>query len=227
MADRQLRLLRQPPLLEIEEQFLPVLLALTEAVHDGDQFLPAFGRGPHEDEQALLLIALVFQPHVDVNTVGPDVDELLAQEVTAVPFLVFLAPLLLETDDDFGTEALGVLAEQCLQGFGVIACRDTLQIEPRDQLLDAPALPQIGRQDRRREDHSLIDAPRLVLHPRLLDLERPRARHDGPGREVTVSNNLLPATLIRSASVFREEGVYFALQGSVEYLPGSLTDIGV
>ena len=111
MADRQLRLLRQPPLLEIEEQFLPVLLALTEAVHDGDQFLPAFGRGPHEDEQALLLIALVFQPHLDADTVGPDVDGLLAGEVATAPIPVLLAPLLLEANDDVGAQSPGIRAE--------------------------------------------------------------------------------------------------------------------
>jgi len=60
IADGQLRLLREPPLVEIEEQFLPVMFSLTDAVHDGDQFLPAFGRGSHQAEQALLLIARVF-----------------------------------------------------------------------------------------------------------------------------------------------------------------------
>ena len=45
-------------------------------------------------------------------------------------------------DDDVGTEPPGVLTEQCLQGFRVIACRDSLQVEPGDQLLDGPAFPQ-------------------------------------------------------------------------------------
>ena len=111
IADGQHRLLRKPPLLEIEEQFLPAQLALTDAVHDGDQFLPAFGRGPYEDEQALLLIALVFQPHFDVDAVGPDVDGLLAGEVATAPIPVLLAPLLLEANDDVGAESPGIRAE--------------------------------------------------------------------------------------------------------------------
>jgi hypothetical protein len=44
VTDGQLRRLREPPLLEVEEQLLPALLALTEAVDDGDQFLAASGR---------------------------------------------------------------------------------------------------------------------------------------------------------------------------------------
>ena len=81
IPDVELRRLREPPLLEIQEQLLPSLLALTDAVDDGHQFLPAFGCGSHEDEQALLLVSLVFQPHVDVDAVGPDVDVLLAREI--------------------------------------------------------------------------------------------------------------------------------------------------
>ena len=84
---------------------------------------------------------------------------------------------------------------------------DVLQVEPGDQLVDGPAFPQIGRQDRRREDHALIDPPRRVPHSRLLDLERPSARHDDLPRQVAVSNNLLPATRICSVSVVGEEGV--------------------
>jgi hypothetical protein len=39
----------------------------TAAVDDGDQFLTALGPGSNENEQALLLVALVFQP----NPFGP------------------------------------------------------------------------------------------------------------------------------------------------------------
>ena len=39
----------------------------TDAVDDGDQFLTALGPGSNENEQALLLVALVFQP----NPFGP------------------------------------------------------------------------------------------------------------------------------------------------------------
>ena len=39
----------------------------TDAVDDGDQFLTALGPGSNENEQALLQVALVFQP----NPFGP------------------------------------------------------------------------------------------------------------------------------------------------------------
>ena len=106
--------LRGPPLLEIKEQLLPALLALTDAVDNGDQAFTAVGRCSHQDEEALLRVGRVFQPHIRMNAVGPDGDMLLAREVTAAPLLVLLARLLLEADLDVGTEPLGILPEQRL-----------------------------------------------------------------------------------------------------------------
>jgi hypothetical protein len=56
--DGELPWLREPPLLEVEEQFL---LSRTPSMTAISSFWP-FGRGAHEDEQALLFVALVFQP---------------------------------------------------------------------------------------------------------------------------------------------------------------------
>ena len=58
VIDGELPWLREPPLLEVEEQFL---LSRTPSMMAISSFWP-FGRGSHEDEQALLLVALVFQP---------------------------------------------------------------------------------------------------------------------------------------------------------------------
>ena len=54
----------------------------------------------------MLRIALVPQPHVHVNAVGPDVDVLLVREITMAPLLVLLAPLVLKADDDVGLNPL-------------------------------------------------------------------------------------------------------------------------
>ncbi len=45
----------------------------------GDQFLLPVRRRPHQHQEALLLIGVVFQADVDVNAVGPDVDVLLVR----------------------------------------------------------------------------------------------------------------------------------------------------
>ena len=108
ITNGQLRWLPAPPLLKVEEQLLPVLLALTEAVDDGDQFLAAFGRDSHEDQQALLLVALIFQTHIHVDSVGADGDELLTREMTMAPLLTLLPPLLLEPHDDVGAQLTGL-----------------------------------------------------------------------------------------------------------------------
>ena len=162
-----------------------------------------------------------------MDSVGPDVDELLTREIATAPLLVLLAPLLLETNDNVGAEPLGIDAHQRLQGLGVVARRDALQVQPRDKLLDGSALPQIGRQDRRGEGDPLVGTRRLVPCSRLLDFERPGARHDGSGRQVAVPNDVLPSSLVRPVGVVREEGLHFALQGSLKHLPRSLADIAV
>jgi hypothetical protein len=62
---------RQTTPLEIEQQILPGLRALADAVGKPNQFLLAFGSGADDHEQAL---RVVFEPSLDVDAIGPDVD---------------------------------------------------------------------------------------------------------------------------------------------------------
>jgi len=93
------------------EQLLQALFAFTDPVHDGGQLLPAFGRGSHEDVNALLLVALVFQPHVPIDADELVVDVPLTGEAAAAPPLGLLAPLFHEANDDVEAESLGIRAE--------------------------------------------------------------------------------------------------------------------
>ena len=57
------------------------------AVRQRDPFLTAVGGGFHPNEDPRLLIHVIFEPDVDVNAVGPDVDVLLFREIAFRPFL--------------------------------------------------------------------------------------------------------------------------------------------
>src|SRR5271169_5704838 len=67
---RAAALLSDPPL-EIEQQLLPGLRALADAVGKPDEFLLAFGGGADDHEQTLRVI---FEPGLDVDAIGPEVD---------------------------------------------------------------------------------------------------------------------------------------------------------
>jgi len=71
VGDREFRSHRKPTPLQIEEQFLPGLRALTHAVDEPDEFLPALGRGSDDDQQAM---GVVFQASLHMDAVDPEVD---------------------------------------------------------------------------------------------------------------------------------------------------------
>lgn len=71
VGDGKLRADRQTAPLEIEQQLLPGLRALADAVGKPDQFLLALGGGADDHEQALRVI---FEPGLDVDAINPDVD---------------------------------------------------------------------------------------------------------------------------------------------------------
>jgi site-specific DNA recombinase len=166
VADRQRGLDRQATGPAVQEQPLPRLLALAVAVGHGDQLLLALGGRPHQDEDAL---AVLLQADVEMHAVGPDVDVPLALERSLAPGVVFALPGRLEPGDRGRREARGLRPEQGREGLGEVAGADALEVEPGDQLVEAPGPLQIRRQDRRGEVLPLAGRP-AVVDPGLLDL---------------------------------------------------------
>ena len=78
ISDSELWVDRQTTPLEIEQQLIPGLRALADAVGKPNQFLLAFGGGADDHEQAL---RVVFEPSLDVDAIGPDVDVPLGGQV--------------------------------------------------------------------------------------------------------------------------------------------------
>ena len=77
-GDRQLWSNRQSSFLHVEHQFVPARFAFAVAVLNRDQFLLPLSSGSHEDQNALPFIGVVFEPYVDVNAIGLEVDVMLA-----------------------------------------------------------------------------------------------------------------------------------------------------
>src|SRR5208282_6507416 len=89
IRDGKLRVDHQTAPLEIEEEFSPGLRALADAVGKPDKFLLAVGGGADDHEQTL---CVVFEPGLDVDAVGPDIDIPLGGQVAFAPASVFVNP---------------------------------------------------------------------------------------------------------------------------------------
>ena len=76
VTDRELRIaatLPEASCLAVEKKFLPGGGRFTVAIVDRDQLLLAVGRGAHQDKNALALVVWIFQTHVEVDPIRPDI----------------------------------------------------------------------------------------------------------------------------------------------------------
>ena len=102
------------PMLGVQEQRLPRLLALAVAVGDRNQLLLAVGGRSHQDQDAL---AIFFQANVEVDPVGPQIDALLPFQGASGPLLKLVFPDLLQPRDRRGGESVRVGTDQRRERF--------------------------------------------------------------------------------------------------------------
>src|SRR5262245_16754698 len=190
VGDGELRVDRQTAPLEIEQQLLPGLRALPDAVGKPNQFLLAFGSGTDDHEQAL---RIVFEPGLDVDAISPDVDIPLGGQVAFEPTAVFVDPGLLQPSNGRSRQPAGVLAEQRAKRLLEVAGGDALQVEDRDQHLEALRAPGVGRQNARAEPNPLTTAGLPVAHARLAHRYRSDAGHDLALGQMPVTHDTLVA----------------------------------
>src|SRR3954466_151986 len=99
----------QTSVLQIEQQLPPILGALSRAVGEAEQLLPALRRRADDHQDALLG---VFKTGLQVNAVGPHIDVALGRQIALAPVLVLVAPDLLQPRDGRSRQAWRILAEQ-------------------------------------------------------------------------------------------------------------------
>ncbi len=115
-----------------------------------------------------------------MDAVGPNVDVALGGEIALVPVLVLVDPDFLQPRDRRGRQTGSILAEQGRQRLLEVAGRDALQVEDRNQHLQALRAPGVGRQDRGSEVDALgiVSCGLTVAHAWLANGDRPDAGHD-------------------------------------------------
>ena len=203
---------RQTPVPQIEQQLPPILRAFARAVGEAEQLLPALRCRADDDQDTLLG---VFKTGLEVNAVGPHVDVALGRQIALPPVLVLVAPDLLQSCDGRGRQARRILAEQRSERLLEIAGRDALQVKDRDQHLQAPRAPCIGRQDRRREaDASGIIGSATVAHAGLAHADRADAGHHLAFRQVPMPDHAAQASSGLQIDMLGEE---FATSASIAW----------
>ena len=119
---------------------------------------------------------------------------------------MLLRPGLLEPPDGCGRQSAGVLAEQCDQRLLEVSCGDALEIEDRDQHLQALRPARIGRQNRRRKADALRTFADAVTHARAAHGDRADAGHDLAFRQMSVAHQPRPIVVGQFVGMQAEQG---------------------
>jgi hypothetical protein len=108
---------------------------------------------------------------------------------------MLLRPSLLEAGDGRGREPAGVFAEQRDQRLLEVAGGDALEVEDRDQHLEALRPARVGRQNGRREADALRAFADTVAHTGAAHGDRADAGHDLTRGQMPVAHQPLAAVV--------------------------------
>src|SRR3954453_14796647 len=216
VADRELGSRRKAAPLQLEEQLLPRLCTLAHPVDEADQLLLAFGRGADNDQQAL---RGVLEARLDVDAIGPEVDVALGGEIALAPAGMLLRPGLLEPSHGRSREPASILTEQRDQRLLEVAGGNALEVEDRDQHLQALRPACVGRQNRRRKSDALGAFANTVAHTRAAHRNRTDAGHDLAIRQMPVADQPMAAVLGQLVAMAGEQGRNLGLDGLRQQRP--------
>src|SRR5260221_1074061 len=133
--------------------------------------------------------------------------------IALAPARVLLRPDLLKPTDGRGREPACVLAEQCEECLLAVAGGDTLEVEHRDQRLEACRPARVGRQNRRRKANSLGALAAAVAHARATHGERAYAGHDLALGQVPMAHESLATVVGQLVGMGAEQGCNLGLDG--------------
>src|SRR4051812_38314612 len=200
----------QPAPPEVEQQFPPGLHALAHAIGQADDLLLAFRRRADDDQKAL---GVRFEAGLHMDAVNPEVDVTFGREIARGPPGLLARPGLLEAGDTRGGQPTRVRAEQRRQRVFKVAAGDALEVQDRDQNLEALRATGVGRQDRGREPDAALTSPSAVANPRRAHRNRAQAGHDRALGPMPMAHQPLAAVSGLSVGVAAEEGCDLRLDG--------------
>lgn len=131
---------------------------------------------------------------------------MLGGEIALAPARMLLRPGLLEPSDGSRRQPAGIVAEQRGQRLLELAGGDPLEVEDRDQHLEALRPARVGRQNRRREADALRAFANAITHARAAHSDRADAGHDLTLGQMPVTDQPLAAVLGQLVSMTGEQG---------------------
>ena len=133
IADGQFRRCCQPALFQAVEQVTPAVRILPEPVHDRQHIFPAVLVSTDNHQHTL---TITVQVRCETNTVCPDAGVAFALWIALAPYLVVLPPCRLQAADGRQGQTFRIRPGKRGQRRAEIARRDTLQVQPGEQLLN-------------------------------------------------------------------------------------------
>ena len=124
----------QPAPPEVEQQLPPGLHALAHAIGQADELLLALRRRADDDQKAL---GVRFEAGLHVDAVNPEVDVTFGREIALGPPGMLVRPGLLQSGDARGGQPTRIRAEQRRECVLKVAAGDALEVQDRDQNLEA------------------------------------------------------------------------------------------
>src|SRR3954453_20696343 len=131
-------------------------------------------------------------------------------------------PSLLEAGAARRGQPTGIRAEQRRERVFKVAAGDALEIEDRDQNLEALGATGVGRQDRGREPDAALTSPSAVANPRRAHRNRAQAGHDRALGPMAMAHQPLAAVFGVLVGMAAEEGCDLRLDGLRQQGSGAL-----
>lgn len=199
------------------EKRQPRCLALAVSVENAYELLLAVTQRAHQHEQAG---AISFEAHVEVDPIGPHVDILFLAQISIGPIVIIFLPAFFEADDVCRAQPGCVGSQDGRQGFAEAPCRDTLEVENRNQRIYAGGASHEGWEDLAGE----LFAFALVANTRLLDANRSNASDQIPLGQMSVADDKPMTAFIDEGSVAFHVLTDLGFKGCLEHPACSLPD---
>src|SRR5829696_8202875 len=141
-----------------------------------------------------------------MDTVGPEVDEALGRKIALAPARVLFRPGVLEPRNSRGREPTRVFAQQRHQCLLEVTGGYALEVEDRDQHLEALRSARVRRQDRGGKANAFPAFTDPVAHTRAAHRDRTDASHDLALGHVSVAHQPLVAIIRQLVGMADEQG---------------------
>jgi hypothetical protein len=183
------------------------------SIDDGDQLFVTLFCGADQNKDAG---SFFVESDVEIDAVSPPIDVTFLAQLALAPCLVILFPRGFEPHDIGCRQPAGSFSQNRFQRFGKIARRYSLQVEGRDQCIDARSPSHVLGQDRTRESAIVAVSDPWLTNPHRADT----GLYFSFG-QVTVTDHQPLTVFIPAIAVGLDVLDHFVFDRRLQHFPGS------